>query len=58
MLLLSVRELLDSSFLFSVDNGEKYSVQPMRFNALFKMTRVKVSMVLQVVGCVITITAI
>lgn len=37
----AARELLDSSFLFAVDNGEKYSVQPMRFNALFKMTRVK-----------------
>ncbi|XP_057549982.1 protein PIR isoform X1 [Amaranthus tricolor] len=37
----AARELLDSSFLFTVDNGEKYSVQPMRFNALFKMTRVK-----------------
>ncbi|KNA11936.1 hypothetical protein SOVF_130140 [Spinacia oleracea] len=35
----AARELLDSSFLFAVDNGEKYSVQPMRFNALLKMTR-------------------
>lgn len=34
-------ELLDPSFLFASDNGEKYSVQPMRFSALFKMTRVK-----------------
>ncbi|KAM7269714.1 hypothetical protein ACFE04_025211 [Oxalis oulophora] len=34
-------ELLDPSFLFSLDNGEKYSVQPMRLNALFKMTRLK-----------------
>ncbi|KAH9784219.1 protein PIR [Citrus sinensis] len=34
-------ELLDPSFLFSSDNGEKYSVQPMRLSALFKMTRVK-----------------
>ncbi|EEF40433.1 Protein PIR, putative [Ricinus communis] len=34
-------ELLDPSFLFALDNGEKYSVQPMRFTALFKMTRVK-----------------
>lgn len=34
-------ELLDPSFLFALDNGEKYSVQPMRFSALFKMTRVK-----------------
>ncbi|KAJ9131961.1 hypothetical protein P3X46_034859 [Hevea brasiliensis] len=33
--------LLDPSFLFALDNGEKYSVQPMRFTALFKMTRVK-----------------
>lgn len=37
----AARDLLDPSFLFTVDNGEKYSVQPMRFNALFKMTRVK-----------------
>ncbi|KAJ4822687.1 hypothetical protein Tsubulata_027251 [Turnera subulata] len=35
-------ELLDPSFLFALDNGEKYSVQPMRFTSLFKMTRVKV----------------
>lgn len=34
-------ELLDPSFLFSLDNGEKYSILPMRFNALFRMTRVK-----------------
>ncbi|KAJ0079909.1 hypothetical protein Patl1_23066 [Pistacia atlantica] len=34
-------ELLDPSFLFALDDGEKYSVQPMRFSALFKMTRVK-----------------
>ncbi|KAG6738390.1 hypothetical protein POTOM_058006 [Populus tomentosa] len=34
-------EMLDPSFLFALDNGEKYSVQPMRFTALFKMTRVK-----------------
>ncbi|CAK7341255.1 unnamed protein product [Dovyalis caffra] len=34
-------ELLDPSFLFALDNGEKYSVHPMRFTALFKMTRVK-----------------
>ncbi|KAK9146311.1 hypothetical protein Sjap_006214 [Stephania japonica] len=34
-------DLLDPSFLFALDNGEKYSIQPMRFNALFKMTRVK-----------------
>ncbi|KAJ8432034.1 hypothetical protein Cgig2_026737 [Carnegiea gigantea] len=37
----AARDLLDPSFLFTVDNGEKYLVQPMRFNALFKMTRVK-----------------
>ncbi|KAH9614330.1 hypothetical protein KSS87_011253 [Heliosperma pusillum] len=35
------RDLLDPSFLFAVDNGEKYAVQPMRFSALFQMTRVK-----------------
>ncbi|KAL9381905.1 hypothetical protein Peur_024940 [Populus x canadensis] len=34
-------EMLDPSFLFALENGEKYSVQPMRFTALFKMTRVK-----------------
>ncbi|KAK7839487.1 protein pir, partial [Quercus suber] len=34
-------ELLDPSFLFALDNGEKYSVQPMRFSALLKLTRVK-----------------
>uniref|UniRef100_A0A2P2KUC2 Protein PIR n=1 Tax=Rhizophora mucronata TaxID=61149 RepID=A0A2P2KUC2_RHIMU len=34
-------ELLDPSFVFALDNGEKYSIQPMRFTALFKMTRVK-----------------
>ncbi|KAF3452390.1 hypothetical protein FNV43_RR02823 [Rhamnella rubrinervis] len=34
-------ELLDASFLFALDNGEKYSIQPMRFTALLKMTRVK-----------------
>ncbi|XP_022151699.1 protein PIR isoform X2 [Momordica charantia] len=34
-------EMLDSSFLFAIDNGEKYSVQPMRFNALLKITRVQ-----------------
>ncbi|KAI9186420.1 hypothetical protein LWI28_017065 [Acer negundo] len=34
-------ELLDPSFLFALDNGEKYSVQPMKFSALYKMTRVK-----------------
>ncbi|XP_010243658.1 PREDICTED: protein PIR, partial [Nelumbo nucifera] len=34
-------ELLDPSFLFALENGEKYSVIPMRFNALLKMTRVK-----------------
>ncbi|TYK10100.1 protein PIR [Cucumis melo var. makuwa] len=37
----AARELLDSSFLFAIDNGEKYSVQAMRFNALLKITRVK-----------------
>ncbi|XAR64870.1 hypothetical protein NMG60_11008753 [Bertholletia excelsa] len=34
-------ELLDSSFIFSLDNGEMFSIQPMRFTALLKMTRVK-----------------
>lgn len=36
-------ELLDPSFVFALDNGEKCSVQPMRFTALLKMTRVKVN---------------
>lgn len=35
-------ELLDPSFLFALDNGEKLSVQPMRFGALLRMTRVMV----------------
>nr|XP_011466034.1 PREDICTED: protein PIR [Fragaria vesca subsp. vesca] len=34
-------ELLDTSFLFALDNGERYSVEPMRFTTLLKMTRVK-----------------
>ncbi|PKI38715.1 hypothetical protein CRG98_040893 [Punica granatum] len=34
-------ELLDPSFLFALDNGERFSVQPMRFMELLKMTRVK-----------------
>lgn len=34
-------ELLDPSFLFALEVGEKFSVQPMRFTALLKMTRVK-----------------
>ncbi|KAJ4956396.1 hypothetical protein NE237_013179 [Protea cynaroides] len=34
-------ELLDPSFIFALDNGEKYSIQPIRFNSLLKMTRVK-----------------
>ncbi|KAK8532106.1 hypothetical protein V6N12_053555 [Hibiscus sabdariffa] len=37
----SSSELLDPSFLFALDNGEKYSIQPMRFTSLLKMTRVK-----------------
>ncbi|CAI0385291.1 unnamed protein product [Linum tenue] len=37
----AARELLDPSFLFALDNGDKYSIQPMRFTALFKTTRVK-----------------
>lgn len=36
-------ELLDPSFLFSLDNGERFSVQPMRFTTLLNVTRVKVS---------------
>ncbi|KAF1892241.1 hypothetical protein Lal_00036602 [Lupinus albus] len=35
-------ELLDPSFLFASENAEKYAVQPMRFNMLLKMTRVKI----------------
>lgn len=38
-------ELLDPSFLFALDNGEKYSIQPIRFTALLKMTRVKVKII-------------
>lgn len=34
-------ELLDPSFLFTLDNGENFSIQPMRFTTLLKMTRVK-----------------
>ncbi|KAL3504109.1 hypothetical protein ACH5RR_033950 [Cinchona calisaya] len=34
-------ELLDPSFLFALDIGEKFSLQPMRYTALLKMTRVK-----------------
>ncbi|KAL0351445.1 UNVERIFIED_CONTAM: protein PIR [Sesamum calycinum] len=34
-------ELLDPSFLFALDIGEKFSIQPMRFTSLLKMTRVK-----------------
>ncbi|KAL7586887.1 hypothetical protein Lser_V15G35727 [Lactuca serriola] len=34
-------ELLDPSFLFALDNGEKFSVRPMRFTALLNMKRVK-----------------
>ncbi|KAK4774504.1 hypothetical protein SAY86_009439 [Trapa natans] len=37
----AANELLDPSFLFALDNGEKFSVLPMRFTALLKMTRVK-----------------
>ncbi|KAL0709699.1 hypothetical protein Bca4012_016677 [Brassica carinata] len=38
----SASELLDPSFLFALDNGEKFSIQPVRFTALFKMTKVKI----------------
>ncbi|GAB2287173.1 hypothetical protein Dimus_021557 [Dionaea muscipula] len=38
---LAASELLDSSFLFAVENGEKFSVLPMRFSTLLKMTRVR-----------------
>ncbi|XP_051139424.1 protein PIR [Andrographis paniculata] len=34
-------ELLDPSFLFALDIGEKFSVKPKRFTTLFKLTRVK-----------------
>ncbi|XVF57038.1 hypothetical protein PTKIN_Ptkin06aG0170800 [Pterospermum kingtungense] len=37
----SASEMLDPSFLFALDNGEKYAIQPMRFTSLLKMTRVK-----------------
>ncbi|CAN8255346.1 unnamed protein product [Cochlearia groenlandica] len=38
----SASELLDPSFLFALDNGEKFTIQPVRFTALFKMTKVKI----------------
>lgn len=34
-------ELLDPSFLFALDNGEKFSIQTMKFTTLLKLTRVK-----------------
>ncbi|CAI9755823.1 unnamed protein product [Fraxinus pennsylvanica] len=34
-------ELLDPSFLFALDIGEKFSIHPLRFTSLLKMTRVK-----------------
>lgn len=34
-------ELLDPSFLFALDNGEKFSIQPVRFTTLLRMTKVK-----------------
>ncbi|EPS72662.1 hypothetical protein M569_02094, partial [Genlisea aurea] len=34
-------DLLDPSFLFAIDAGEKLSIPSLRFTALFKMTRVK-----------------
>lgn len=34
-------ELLDPAFLFALDNGEKYFIQPMRFDSLLKITRLK-----------------
>lgn len=34
-------ELLDPSFLFAIDGGEKFLIHPMRFTAILKMTRVK-----------------
>ncbi|GFP89758.1 protein pir [Phtheirospermum japonicum] len=34
-------ELLDPSFLYALDIGEKFSIQPIRLTALLKMTRVK-----------------
>ncbi|XP_010549637.1 PREDICTED: protein PIR [Tarenaya hassleriana] len=34
-------ELLDPSFLFALDNAERCSIQPVRFTALFKMTKVQ-----------------
>lgn len=37
-------ELLDPSFLFALDNGEKFSIQTMKFTTLLKITRVKVRM--------------
>ena len=39
-------ELHDPSFLFASDNGDKFSIHPMRFTALLKMTRVKVNSII------------
>eukprot|EP01018_Ginkgo_biloba_P020742 Gb_18364 [translate_table: standard] len=35
-------KLLDPAFLFASDNADKYAVTPRRYDALFKMRRVKV----------------
>ena len=34
--------LLDSSFTYACDDGEKYFVKPLRFDAIFKLRRVMV----------------
>ncbi|KAM0845314.1 hypothetical protein ACQ4PT_056472 [Festuca glaucescens] len=34
--------LLDSSFTYACDDGEKYSVKPLRFDAIFKLRRVMI----------------
>ncbi|VFQ78892.1 unnamed protein product [Cuscuta campestris] len=34
-------ELLDPTFIFAVDAGERFTFQPMKFNSLLKITRVK-----------------
>lgn len=43
---MSCRELLDPSFLFAVDNGDKFVLQPIRFDGMFKMRRVKVKLLI------------
>lgn len=45
-------ELLDPTFLFAIDAGEKFSFQPMKFNSLLKITRVKVRIHIYALYCI------